>query len=212
MGYKACRLVHQPHAGPVPMTSNGSTSSTLTSRPWLPVRAPLSHSVVTDAARPLDHSGMPELLESSGDIPLVAITRASGAGRPTRTDGHQSTMDCPGATALQRRPGAISRSLVASHRRRCADASSWHADRPATEDGCQGLRPAEHEHFAEVVEPAIQDGVVTFLGELGPPERDALYAGAAATLMLGAWPEPFGLVPSSRWPRNAGHRAPRRRV
>ena len=25
-------------------------------------------------------------------------------------------------------------------------------------------------------------------------ERDALYAGAAATLMLGAWPEPFGLV------------------
>jgi glycosyltransferase involved in cell wall biosynthesis len=54
----------------------------------------------------------------------------------------------------------------------------------------------EHEkvHFAEVVEPAIREGVVEFLGELGQPERDALYAGAAATLMLGAWPEPFGLV------------------
>ena len=54
----------------------------------------------------------------------------------------------------------------------------------------------EHEkvHFAEVVEPAIRDGLVEFLGELGQPERDALYAGAAATLMLGAWPEPFGLV------------------
>ena len=36
--------------------------------------------------------------------------------------------------------------------------------------------------------------MVEFLGELGQPERDALYAGAAATLMLGAWPEPFGLV------------------
>ena len=54
--------------------------------------------------------------------------------------------------------------------------------------------PHEHEHFAEVVEPAIADGTVTFLGELGPADRDALYAGAVATVMLGAWPEPFGLV------------------
>ena len=30
--------------------------------------------------------------------------------------------------------------------------------------------------------------------ELGPEERDPLYAGARATLMLGGWPEPFGLV------------------
>jgi glycosyltransferase involved in cell wall biosynthesis len=52
----------------------------------------------------------------------------------------------------------------------------------------------EKQHFAEVVEPALKDRVVEFLGELGQPERDALYAGAAATLMLGAWPEPFGLV------------------
>ncbi|HKZ92285.1 MAG TPA: glycosyltransferase, partial [Candidatus Limnocylindrales bacterium] len=52
----------------------------------------------------------------------------------------------------------------------------------------------EQEHFAEVVQPAIDEGIVTFLGELGPPERDALYAGAVATVMLGAWPEPFGLV------------------
>jgi glycosyltransferase involved in cell wall biosynthesis len=52
----------------------------------------------------------------------------------------------------------------------------------------------EKEHFAEVVEPAIKAGTVEFLGELGQTDRDALYAGAAATLMLGAWPEPFGLV------------------
>jgi glycosyltransferase involved in cell wall biosynthesis len=52
----------------------------------------------------------------------------------------------------------------------------------------------EQEHFADVVQPAIDEGIVTFLGELGPPERDALYAGAMATVMLGAWPEPFGLV------------------
>ena len=53
---------------------------------------------------------------------------------------------------------------------------------------------AEKEHFAEVVEPAIADGTAEFLGELGEPERDTLYAGALATLMLVAWPEPFGLV------------------
>jgi glycosyltransferase involved in cell wall biosynthesis len=52
----------------------------------------------------------------------------------------------------------------------------------------------EKEHFAEVVQPAIDAGIVEFLGELGQLERDPLYAGALATIMLGAWPEPFGLV------------------
>jgi glycosyltransferase involved in cell wall biosynthesis len=52
----------------------------------------------------------------------------------------------------------------------------------------------EHEHFAEVVQPAIDDGTVEFLGELPPLERDPIIAGARATVMLGAWPEPFGLV------------------
>ena len=52
----------------------------------------------------------------------------------------------------------------------------------------------EQAHFDEVVAPAIKDGVVEFLGELAPAQRDPLMAGARATLMLGQWPEPFGLV------------------
>ena len=52
----------------------------------------------------------------------------------------------------------------------------------------------EQVHFDKVVKPAIEDGTVEFLGEVGPLERDPLYAGAEATIMLGAWPEPFGLV------------------
>jgi glycosyltransferase involved in cell wall biosynthesis len=52
----------------------------------------------------------------------------------------------------------------------------------------------ERDLFAEVVSPAIDEGVVEFLGEVGGAQRDELYAGALATLMLGAWPEPFGLV------------------
>jgi glycosyltransferase involved in cell wall biosynthesis len=41
---------------------------------------------------------------------------------------------------------------------------------------------------------AIEDGTASYEGELGAAERDRLLAGAAATVMLGAWPEPFGLV------------------
>jgi glycosyltransferase involved in cell wall biosynthesis len=52
----------------------------------------------------------------------------------------------------------------------------------------------ERDQFAAVVAPAIEDGVVEFLGEVGSSERDELFAGALATIMLGAWPEPFGLV------------------
>jgi glycosyltransferase involved in cell wall biosynthesis len=53
---------------------------------------------------------------------------------------------------------------------------------------------AEKELFAQVVQPAVDDGLVDFLGELPPAQRDPVVAGARATLMLGAWPEPFGLV------------------
>ena len=44
------------------------------------------------------------------------------------------------------------------------------------------------------MQPAIDEDAIDFLGELGPEERDPLYAGALATVMLGRWPEPFGLV------------------
>jgi glycosyltransferase involved in cell wall biosynthesis len=52
----------------------------------------------------------------------------------------------------------------------------------------------EQEHFDEVVQPAIEANEIEYLGEVGPLERDPLYAGALATVMLGGWPEPFGLV------------------
>jgi glycosyltransferase involved in cell wall biosynthesis len=36
--------------------------------------------------------------------------------------------------------------------------------------------------------------VVSFVGEVGGTARDRLFGEARATLMLGEWPEPFGLV------------------
>src|SRR4029078_3193937 len=52
----------------------------------------------------------------------------------------------------------------------------------------------EHELFDRIVAPALKDGRVSFEGELAPEPRDRLMAGALATVMLGAWPDPFGLV------------------
>ena len=59
----------------------------------------------------------------------------------------------------------------------------------------------EKEHFAEVVQPALDDPDldIEFLGEVDA-RRDPLLAGALATVMLGAWPEPFGSLPSNPWP------------
>lgn len=57
----------------------------------------------------------------------------------------------------------------------------------------KAIDPAEIEYVETYIRPALSDRV-QYLGELGPGDRDPLLAGARATMMLGAWPEPFGLV------------------
>lgn len=54
--------------------------------------------------------------------------------------------------------------------------------------------PTEWTLFEREVRPALKPGRIEYVGEVGPAVRDPLYAGARATLMLGDWPEPFGLV------------------
>ena len=54
--------------------------------------------------------------------------------------------------------------------------------------------PHELELYEQIVVPAERAGHVTFVGEIGPEVRDRLFGEAFATLMLGTWPEPFGLV------------------
>src|SRR4051794_24994763 len=46
----------------------------------------------------------------------------------------------------------------------------------------------------EVIRPAVAADIAEFIGEVTGPERDDLLRSSAATLMLGGWPEPFGLV------------------
>jgi glycosyltransferase involved in cell wall biosynthesis len=51
-------------------------------------------------------------------------------------------------------------------------------------------------YYEDVFRPALAKAgrSVEYLGELKPAERDQLFAESYATLMPGAWPEPFGLV------------------
>jgi len=153
--------------------------------------------VLTTLHGRLDVAGIPELLEEFTDIPLVAISDSQRRWSP---DANWVATIHHGLPLEQMPFSPTSGDYLAFVGRVTPEKGVADCISVARAAGMK-LRMAakvydehEKEHFAEVVEPAIRDGTVEFLGELGPPERDALYAGAAATLMLGAWPEPFGLV------------------
>ncbi|HUG30258.1 MAG TPA: glycosyltransferase family 4 protein [Candidatus Limnocylindria bacterium] len=59
-----------------------------------------------------------------------------------------------------------------------------------------GNVPSQMAYYQDVFKPALAKAgsSVEFLGEIEPAERDQLFAESAATVMPGAWPEPFGLV------------------
>ncbi len=58
----------------------------------------------------------------------------------------------------------------------------------------KALAPNETQVYESIIKPAEAEGVVEFIGEVEPAERDRLYTEALATIMLSRWPEPFGLV------------------
>ncbi|HEY8868562.1 MAG TPA: glycosyltransferase family 4 protein [Candidatus Limnocylindrales bacterium] len=145
----------------------------------------------------LDILGIPDLLNEFREIPLVAISESQRRWSPDAnwiaTVHHGLPLDrMPFEPKVGDYLAFVGRITPEKGIEECIEV--------ARDVGLK-LRVAakvydEHEkaHFAKVVEPAIRDGTVEFLGELGEAERDALYCGAVATLMLGAWPEPFGLV------------------
>ena len=59
-----------------------------------------------------------------------------------------------------------------------------------------GNMARQQAYYENVFRPALKKAgpTVEYLGELAPHERDRLFAESVATLMPGAWPEPFGLV------------------
>lgn len=145
----------------------------------------------------LDVAGMPALLEEFSDIPLVAISQSQRRWSPganwVRTIHHGLPLE---RAPYSDQPGKY----LAFVGRITPEKGIADAIELARRAGlplrmaAKVYDPPEVEHFRDVVQPAIDEGVVEFLGELGQGARDALYAGALATLMLGPWPEPFGLV------------------
>jgi glycosyltransferase involved in cell wall biosynthesis len=153
--------------------------------------------VVTTLHLRLDTAGVNELLDAFPEVPLVAISESQrrwheGANW-VATIHHGTDFS---KTPLSTEPGdylllvgrvapekGIAEAIEVARRtgRRLVLAAKVYA-------------PDEQALFETLVRPAIDEGVVDWRGEIDTVERDRLMASALATLMLGGWPEPFGLV------------------
>lgn len=145
----------------------------------------------------LDNSGLPDLLEEFADIPLVAISRSQRRFWPN-LNWVATVHHGLGLADMPHRDGPGDYlALIGriTHEKGIAEAIEL-ARRTSMplKIAAKVHDQAEIDMFQSVVRPAIESGVVDFQGELQPDRRDLLLAGARATLMLGAWPEPFGLV------------------
>jgi glycosyltransferase involved in cell wall biosynthesis len=153
--------------------------------------------VVTTLHGRLDVSGIPELIAEFDDIPLVAISESQRRWAPdanwVATIHHGLPLErVPYATEPGSYLAFVGR--VTPEKGIADSVAVARRVRIPLRIAAKVYDPHEKEHFARVVEPAVADGTAEFLGELPAPERDVLYAGALATMMLGPWPEPFGLV------------------
>lgn len=145
----------------------------------------------------LDVSGTAELIDSFPDIPLVAISDSQRRWNPEAnwlaTIHHGLDFS---DTPFRSHAG----DYLALVGRISPEKGVAEAIEVARRTGLPlAIAAKVHESdearlFESLVQPAIDEGIVRWMGELGTEERDRLMAGALATLMLGAWPEPFGLV------------------
>ncbi|HET7728176.1 MAG TPA: glycosyltransferase family 4 protein [Candidatus Limnocylindrales bacterium] len=153
--------------------------------------------VVTTLHGRLDAPGMPELLGAFTDVPLVAISRSQRRWYPDQnwvaTIHHGLPLD---SMPFSERHGEYLAFVGRSTPEKGIAEAVELARRTKLplRIAAKVYDDKEKAHFDAVVTPAVDAGLATFLGELGPEQRDPLYAGARATLMLGGWPEPFGLV------------------
>jgi glycosyltransferase involved in cell wall biosynthesis len=153
--------------------------------------------VVTTLHSRLDVNGIGDVIDAHPEIPLVAISDSQRRWNPGATwvatihhgldFSDTPFIASPGeylllVGRLTREKGvAEAIALARRTRRRLVIAAKAH-------------ERDEQAMLADLVMPAVAEGVVDWRGEVGGAERDGLMAGALATLMLGAWPEPFGLV------------------
>src|SRR5689334_15477012 len=145
----------------------------------------------------LDVAGMPELLGVHPTVPLIAISESQRRWFPNlnwvATIHHGLPLDTiPSATEHGDYLAFVGRITPEKGIREAIDLSRL--TQVPLRVAAKVHSDSEQAHFDEVVQPAIDANEIEFLGEVTPLERDPLYAGALATVMLGGWPEPFGLV------------------
>jgi len=145
----------------------------------------------------LDMPGVPELLDEFCDIPLVAISESQRRWWPRNNWIATVHHGLP----LENAPFSGKPGEYLAFVGRIAPEKGVEAAIELARSVRLPLRMAAKVHedeekrlFASVVAPAIEQGVAIFEGELATAARDQLLANALATVMLGAWPEPFGLV------------------
>ena len=145
----------------------------------------------------LDVDGMPELLAEFSEVPLVAISESQRRWHPDANWLATVHHGLPLAEMpFSETPGDYLM-LVGRITPEKGVAEAIDLSRRTglpLRIAAKVANPEEEDYFREVVEPALRDEQIEFLGEVAPVDRDPLLAGALATLMLGAWPEPFGLV------------------
>jgi glycosyltransferase involved in cell wall biosynthesis len=153
--------------------------------------------VVSTLHNRLDTEGMPQLLSHFSDVPVVAISESQRRWSPeanwVATIHHGIARR---ESLSSERPGEY----LAVVGRLTWEKGIEEAIEVARVTGIplkiagKAHEDIEIEMLENIVKPAVEEGIAEFVGELAPNERDALLAGSLATLMLGAWPEPFGLV------------------
>ena len=152
--------------------------------------------VLTTFHARLDLPGLYEAVLAFGRAPLVAISESQRRWHPTAN----WVATVPHGLPLQAMPfGAVPGPYLAVVGRATPEKGIAEAIEVAKAASfplriaAKAMSTAERSYVETHIRPALGAGV-EYLGEVGSEERDPLFAGARATLMLGAWPEPFGLV------------------
>lgn len=153
--------------------------------------------VLTTLHRRLDTGGAAELIDSFPDVPLVSISDSQRRWNPEANwvatihhglDFSQTPMKDEAGDYLL----LVGRIAPEKGVAEAIEVARRSGHRLVIAAKVYDAR--EEKLFKGLVQPAIDDGTVDWRGEVDATQRDELMAGAFATLMLGAWPEPFGLV------------------
>lgn len=153
--------------------------------------------VLTTLHRRLDTGGAAALIDAFPDVPLVSISDSQRRWNP---DANWVTTIHHGLDFSSTPQHATGGDYLLLVGRIAAEKGVAEAIEVARRSEHRLVIAAkvydtkEKQMFERLVQPAIDEGVVDWRGEVDGAERDELMAGAYATLMLGAWPEPFGLV------------------